>query len=228
MTQCMQHCMEIHSRSGIRHSEILQASRLPGATFHQPSFSKAALEYQAAFPVDTNCVRATEFSFPNRWRARSPTLQHLKYYVQHGLQHPRGPGIGSDGSTGHRTGPGQAGYLRRRVPWRYRRNRRHLRCRDGGRGFSEAEVSQLGALCSKTLGATQDDRRLDYGRKTRSRRIGPIIDIAIGSVDPLAIKIPGYQRNWALVPHPLRTGVYLLEGSHPQWLTSLTARLEST
>ena len=40
---------------------------------HQPSFSKAALEHQAAFPVDPNCVRATEFS------SRPPHLRKVQY-----------------------------------------------------------------------------------------------------------------------------------------------------
>eukprot|EP01048_Picozoa_sp_COSAG05_P012831 COSAG05_NODE_1316_length_5210_cov_51.150851_6_plen_160_part_00 len=59
--------------------------------------------------------------------------------------------------------------------------------------------------------------------ETRSRSIGPIIDIAVGSVDPLAIKLQGYQRIWDLVPHRLGTGVYSIEGSHPQWLTGSTS-----
>ena len=82
---------------------IQQASRMAGPVLHQPSFSKAALELQVAFPIDKSCAPATEFSFPNRWRARSQTLQHPKYVVHHGLQHPRGPERGSDGSTGYWT-----------------------------------------------------------------------------------------------------------------------------
>ena len=51
-----------------------QAGQLDGCSFlHQPSFSKAGLEHQPAFRVDTSGARATEFSFPNRWRARSQT-----------------------------------------------------------------------------------------------------------------------------------------------------------
>ena len=34
---------------------------------------------QAAFPLDLTYKRSTEFSFPNRWRARKPALQHTKY-----------------------------------------------------------------------------------------------------------------------------------------------------
>ena len=43
-----------------------QAGQLDGCgSLHQPSFSKAGLEHQSAFPVDTSGARATEFSgFP--------------------------------------------------------------------------------------------------------------------------------------------------------------------
>ena len=62
---------------------------MAGLVLHQPSFSKATLELQVAFPVDKSCAPATEFSFPNRWRARSPTLYHPKHSIPDGLRHPR-------------------------------------------------------------------------------------------------------------------------------------------
>ena len=45
---------------------------------YQPSFSTAALEHQAAFPVDTSCARATGFS------SRPPHLRKGQYRIRIG------------------------------------------------------------------------------------------------------------------------------------------------
>ena len=78
VTQCMQPCMEIHRlqwTSTIRNP----AGQQDGCSFlHQPSFSKAALELKAAFPVDTSGARATEFS------SHPPHLRKVQYRIHIG------------------------------------------------------------------------------------------------------------------------------------------------
>ena len=57
-----------------------QAGQLDGCgLLHQPSFSKAGLEHQSAFPVDTSGARATEFSSHPPHLRKGQYRTHINY-----------------------------------------------------------------------------------------------------------------------------------------------------